>query len=219
MKRPSIPPEAPIFPLPNCVLFPKVFLPLRIFEPRYKDMLKAALDGQGWIAVALYRSEKELDPQGFPNIYPIAGLGRVVDYQKAADGTYKMVLLGECRVELRGWAQVKPYPVSKLAFFKETEPEPGVRDSIRVRLRTRVKDFIRKSVDAQVLTILHQTITECEEIGPLVDSIAYHFLSNVIEKQRLLEIGDAEKREQLLLDLLAREKYGEGHAGLLNQEA
>jgi Lon protease-like protein len=182
-------------------------------------MLKSVLDEQGWIAMALYRTDKELDAQGFPSVYPIVGLGRVVDYQKAPDETFKIVLLGECRVELSGWLQVKPFPVSKLKAFEEIEPEAGVRDRIRTRLRSSIKEFVRKSVDAQVLTMLDKTITECEEIGALVDAIAYNFLSNILEKQRLLEIGNAERRQQLLLDLLAREKYGDGHGGLLNQEA
>ena len=90
----------------------------------------------------------------------------------------------------------------------ELEPGEDVRDSIRVRLRSRIKELVRKSVDSQVLTLLDQTIKECEEIGPLVDSIAYHFLSSPVEKQRLLEVPDAESRERLLIETLRRQRYG-----------
>ena len=40
-----LPPTIPIFPLPNVVLFPNVFLPLHIFEPRYRAMVADALRG------------------------------------------------------------------------------------------------------------------------------------------------------------------------------
>ena len=40
-----LPSIIPIFPLPNVVLFPSVFLPLHIFEPRYREMLSDALKG------------------------------------------------------------------------------------------------------------------------------------------------------------------------------
>ena len=46
-----LPPTIPIFPLPNVVLFPNVFLPLHIFEPRYRDMVADALAetaSSGW---------------------------------------------------------------------------------------------------------------------------------------------------------------------------
>ena len=89
---------APVFPLPNCVLFPKVILPLRIFEPRYKLMLQHVLDSSGWLAIGLYRGDRERDAAGLPDIFPVGGLGRLVDYEKADDGTFKIVLLGEKRV-------------------------------------------------------------------------------------------------------------------------
>ena len=42
-----IPVRVPVFPLPNVVLFPKTYLPLHIFEPRYRAMVSdAAMSGQ-----------------------------------------------------------------------------------------------------------------------------------------------------------------------------
>ena len=38
----DLPPIIPIFPLPNVVLFPQVMLPLHIFEPRYRRMVRDA---------------------------------------------------------------------------------------------------------------------------------------------------------------------------------
>ncbi len=204
----DFPELAPVFPLPNCVLFPKVLLPLRVFEPRYKTMLRDVIDSKGWLAVGLWQSREEVDEDGNPDIFPIVGLGRVVDYHKAPDDTYKIVILGEYRARLKEWIQVVPYPTGSLEEFHELEPGEDVRDSIRVRLRSRIKELVRKSVDSQVLMLLDQTIKECEEIGPLVDSIAYHFLSSPVEKQRLLEVPDAESRERLLIETLRRQRYG-----------
>lgn len=203
-----LPEEIAVFPLPNAVLFPKVLLPLRIFEPRYLQMLRNVLDTSGWLAVGLLKSDRELDEEGNPDIFPIVGLGRVADYQKASDGTYKLVLLGEHRVRLKDWVQVEPFPVGRLEEMSECEPGNDVRDDIRGRLRSRIRDLVRKTVDSQVLMLLDQTIKECEEIGPLVDSIAYHFLNSSAEKQRLLEVADAVEREQLLIEILEKERFG-----------
>ena len=52
---PMLPPTIPIFPLPNVVLFPNVFLPLHIFEPRYRAMVADALAGDRIIGMALLR--------------------------------------------------------------------------------------------------------------------------------------------------------------------
>jgi len=45
----------PLFPLPNVVLFPNVFLPLHIFEPRYRDMVADALASDRMIGMVLLR--------------------------------------------------------------------------------------------------------------------------------------------------------------------
>ena len=50
-----LPPTIPIFPLPNVVLFPNVFLPLHIFEPRYRKMVDDALNGDRIIGMVLLR--------------------------------------------------------------------------------------------------------------------------------------------------------------------
>lgn len=210
MTEPSAPSACPVFPLPNCVLFPKVLLPLRIFEPRYKSMLEQVLDSQGWLAVAMWQSpEREYDAAGNPDIFPTAGLGKLVNYQKAADGTYKIVLIGERRVFVRDWVQVKPFPVATIEPIPELEPEDAMRDDIRGRLRQRLRKLVGASVDEQVLMLFEQSIKESEEIGPLVDSIGYHFLSDPFEKQRLLEIAHAVEREEKLIRALQKQRHGE----------
>ncbi|MGH7284137.1 MAG: LON peptidase substrate-binding domain-containing protein, partial [Polyangiaceae bacterium] len=43
--------ELPLFPLGEVVLFPNVLLPLHVFEPRYRKMLKDCLASHGAIAI------------------------------------------------------------------------------------------------------------------------------------------------------------------------
>src|SRR6187455_301716 len=62
-----LPPTIPIFPLPNVVLFPNVFLPLHIFEPRYRAMLGDALEGDRIIGMTLLMPGYEADYQGRPD--------------------------------------------------------------------------------------------------------------------------------------------------------
>ena len=59
----------PLFPLPNVVLFPNVFLPLHIFEPRYREMVADALAGDRMIGMVLLRPGWETRLRG-----PAAGL-------------------------------------------------------------------------------------------------------------------------------------------------
>ncbi len=56
-----LPPTIPLFPLPNVVLFPNVFLPLHIFEARYRAMVRDALAGDRMIGMVLLRPGFEAD--------------------------------------------------------------------------------------------------------------------------------------------------------------
>jgi len=59
-----LPSTIPIFPLFNAVLFPSVFLPLHIFEPRYRAMVADALRGDRIIGLVLLRPGWEQDSTG-----------------------------------------------------------------------------------------------------------------------------------------------------------
>ena len=76
----------PLFPLPNVVLFPNVFLPLHIFEPRYREMVADALRGDRLIGMVLLRPGWERDYEGRPPVYPIGCSGVITHVERLATG-------------------------------------------------------------------------------------------------------------------------------------
>jgi len=77
-----LPPDIPIFPLPNVVLFPNVFLPLHVFEPRYRAMVAETLEGDRIIGMVLRQPGYESDRgavylrYGPPDIWATFARGR-----------------------------------------------------------------------------------------------------------------------------------------------
>jgi Lon protease-like protein len=57
----------PLFPLPNVVLFPNVFLPLHIFEPRYREMVTDAIASDRLIGMMLLRPGWERTDRSRPS--------------------------------------------------------------------------------------------------------------------------------------------------------
>ncbi len=89
-----LPPTIPIFPLPNVVLFPNVFLPLHIFEPRYRAMVADALAGDRIIGMVLLRPGYEASYDGRPPVYPIGCAGVITHSEPLPDGRFNIVLRG-----------------------------------------------------------------------------------------------------------------------------
>jgi uncharacterized protein len=93
----STPLEIPLFPL-HTVLFPGGPLPLRIFEPRYVDMISRCLKTGIGFGVLLIRSGGETGPAQPHDIGTVAS---IVDWDQLSDGTLGVVVLGGARFMLR----------------------------------------------------------------------------------------------------------------------
>lgn len=89
-----LPPSIPIFPLPSVVLFPKVFLPLHIFEPRYRQMVAEALSGDRIIGMTLLKPGHEADYEGQPPVYDTGCSGVITHAERLEDGRFNLVLHG-----------------------------------------------------------------------------------------------------------------------------
>ena len=88
-----LPAIIPIFPLPNVVLFPSVFLPLHIFEPRYRQMLTDALHGDRIIGMVLAK-EDQARSVGPEAVYSIGCAGLISHAETLPDGRSNIVLRG-----------------------------------------------------------------------------------------------------------------------------
>jgi Lon protease-like protein len=89
--------ELPLFPL-RAVLFPGGPLPLRIFEPRYLDMVSRCLRAQSGFAVVLLGEGEEAE---VATSFAATGTeARIVDFDRLADGLLGISCLGRERVRV-----------------------------------------------------------------------------------------------------------------------
>ena len=82
---------ARLFPLPNLVLFPHVVQPLRIFEPRYKQMTEHALTSDRLIAIVLIQPKPMVPYAGRPAIFEIGCLGRIIHEERQPNGEFHLL--------------------------------------------------------------------------------------------------------------------------------
>src|SRR2546426_10914808 len=104
-----LPPTIPIFPLPNAVLFPNVFLPLHIFEARYRTMVGDALAGDRIIGMVLLQPGYEADYAGRPPVYEVGCAGVITHAERLADGRFNIVLRGIEKFRITAEDESKPY--------------------------------------------------------------------------------------------------------------
>lgn len=194
----------PIFPLPSVVLFPQIVQPLQIFEPRYLDMIEDALDGHGFISMALLKPGYEDDYLGNPEIHPVVVVGNIITYQAKDDGTYDIVLLGNKRARLVEEVPGKAYRRGVLVELKEKLPHSTQEsEDLRLGLETLLKMATRDMEDENIgLSKLQESFSDQSNVGFLVDFLAYHFIKDLEFQQSLLEELDVALRAQNLLNAI-----------------
>src|SRR6266576_3705894 len=111
----------PLFPLPNVVLFPNVFLPLHVFEPRYREMVADAVAGDRLIGMVLLRPGWQRDYEGRPPVYPIGCSGLITHVEPLADGRYDIVLRGIERFRIVDEDHSRSYRRAQVDSLREQE--------------------------------------------------------------------------------------------------
>ena len=115
-----------MFPLPGVFLFPHQVLPLHVFEPRYRDMVRDLLDGPGRLVIATTQVGERETPEHPPEVLPVAGLGEIMRHERLPDGRYMVWVLGLARVHVdevpseHAYRQVECRPFVEIAV-PETE--------------------------------------------------------------------------------------------------
>lgn len=92
--------ELPIFPLPNATLFPGAALPLHVFEPRYRELVRHVLPGRRLMAVARLKPGFEASYDGRPPVFDVCGVGAIESHHQRPDGRFDLTLRGLSRVRI-----------------------------------------------------------------------------------------------------------------------
>jgi Lon protease-like protein len=111
----------PIFPLP-LVLFPNELLPLHIFEPRYRNMLKDVQLGNNLFGISYFdTAEMESDK---PEVGSFGCVTEVREAQMLEDGRSNILTIGIIRYEIEDYIDAdEPYLVAKVSFFEDFEED------------------------------------------------------------------------------------------------
>jgi len=195
----------PVFPLTGTLMLPGTFLPLNIFEERYLNMVKDALEGdrrigmiQPWIPGLDNWGVPPLDLEA-PELYPVGCCGRIHQHELQADGRYLIVLEGVIRFRIlreletvRGYRRVEADFVEFEIDRRSEEPEIDRQAVLSV-----LDGFARQrdlEFDPDLLGALSG--------GRLVNSLSTALPFGSVEKQALLEARTPEDRATLLMTLM-----------------
>jgi uncharacterized protein len=201
----AIPQVIPLFPLPNVVLFPRVRLPLHVFEPRYKKMVADAMAGPQVIGMTLLRPGWEADYQGRPAVYASGCAGHIEKCEELEHGRYNILLKGLSRFRIVEEHGGQPYRLASVAALEDEPGDPVVLEDVRRELLA----AIGRAADGPTVLVLQPDLPHEVFVNALCQSLEL----NPVERQSLLDCDGVPARSRRLLQILEFRRLEQTYGG------
>ena len=194
--------RVPIFPLAGALLFPRSQLPLHIFEPRYRAMVRDSLASDRLIAMVQPRDGDEP-----PSLFEVGCIGRISACDELDDGRFNIVLEGLSRFRIAREAEVStPYrqiDADRSGFDEDNDAVLGIVQ------RAEVEREARSYADSLGYLVDWDSVARLDD-EMLVNGIAQIAPLDVGSKQALLEARDLTVRADLLVQFMQFQRMAPG---------
>jgi len=186
--------DIPLFPLPNLVLFPKIAVPLHIFEDRYKLMINGCIDQAEPFGLVLLRSGATEETE--ETIHQVGIAARITDVERLEDGRMNIMCEGETRFRISRITQQTPFWKGTVQFFEED----SARESFE-SLYKKVADLYRQIavISSELSGSPQSELILPESATDLSYMIAYVLDIDAEDKQKMLEMRSTSERLQALV--------------------
>lgn len=197
----------PLFPLPT-VLFPGALLPLHIFEPRYRAMVRDALETHGVIAIVRVTDTEHLDEHGHPRIASVACAGVIVDHAELPSGRFNVLVRGRARVALEELPfGEKPYRRARGTVLPTPPGEATPSDlAALISAATAFTARVRERDATFELPVPRDA-----PASAVADLCAHHLILDARERQAVLETLDVGARVRRVTEALALQRLALSH--------
>ena len=187
-----------IFPMSGAILFPGMQLPLHIFEPRYRSLVKDALARDRRIGMIQPRTtqQKGSTTDGAP-LFAVGCLGRIGEVEALDDGHFNLVLEGEARFRLlRELDVVTPFRQIEAELLAE-----NAAAALAPIERASFEREARRFADSQGYMVDWDSVARLDDAS-LIDGVSQIAPFDAAAKQALLEAVDLPARCELLVQLM-----------------
>lgn len=184
-----------IFPLGGAILFPRMQLPLHIFEPRYRTLVSDALARDRRIGMVQPRGAGEP-----PELFEMGCVGRIAHVEALDDGRYNIVLEGLSRFRIVRELDVStPFRQVEASLFGFEDDE--IAASLHIAARAALEIEARRYAEAQGYAVDWEAVSRLDDEA-FVNGVAQIAPFDIASKQALLESPALADRAELLTQLL-----------------
>lgn len=196
------PQSLPLLPLRDLIIFPHMMIPLFVGREKSINALEEAMSRQIDIVLAAQKDAKTNNPEP-QDIYNVGTVGAIIQLLRLPDGTVKVLVEGKRRVHIREYVKSDPCFHVMIEPFEDVTIDPveglALVRSVKTTFETYVK--LNKRIPPEIL----MRVSSVENCSELADIIVAQLNLKLEDKQKILELADALKRLEKLLNLMTGE--------------
>jgi len=186
-----------VFPLTGALLFPRMHLPLHIFEPRYRALISDSMARDRRIGMIQPKPAQTSAEADTPQLFGIGCVGKIAHVEAMDDGRYNIVLEGLARFRMVRELDVTT-PFRQIEAIIEVEAEEPPLASIQ---RADLERESRRFAESQGFAVDWDAVGRLDDES-LVNGIAQIAPFDSAAKQALLEAADLMSRADLIVQLM-----------------
>lgn len=204
MEDSEVPEELPILPLRNTVLFPGVVIPITVGRQKSIQLVKKAYKGDRVIGVAAQRNTTSDDPES-EDLYDTGTVAKILKMIVLPDGNTTIIIQGSKRYRVRNYLQEDPYITANIQLLEDKFPKRVTKkmDAMMQSIRSAATRILK--LNPEIPAEAESALNSIENPGFLIHFLSSNINAEVSDKQKLLEIDDANKRASTLLEYMMRD--------------
>ena len=199
----SIPAELPLLPLRNTVLFPGVVLPITVGRDKSIRAVNDAYKADKLVGVVAQK-DSEVEEPTVSDLEDIGTVARIVKLIKMPDGGTTVIIQGRTRFKIGEILSDDPYFKARIETLDEEEAPKNQNFEAYV---SNIKDLATQIIQLSpnIPSEAGMILKNIENPSFLIHFISSNLNTDLVEKQKLLELNHIQARADLLMQLLQRE--------------
>ncbi len=203
-----LPRTAPVMVLGGATLFPFGYMPLFVFEQRYRALLEHVLERDRLFCIGHARPGG--NPETSPDpVYSVTTVGLVRACVTHPDGTSHLMLSGVQRVEILGWEQIAPFRIATLLPRPFRLGDPSAANGAAMELVNLSGRLCGKR--QPISEPLREHLRRVRDPCAIADVVGQSFVSDPVDRQLLLEMDEVSDRLAFLVRHLSALLAGGGN--------
>ena len=191
----------PLIPLRDVVVYPEMVIPLFVGREKSIAAIEAAVEHTNKQLLLAAQHEAQINDPSQNDLYLVGTLANILQVLKLPDGTLKILVEGQDRVQIDSIAEIDgEYLISDYEVLAEEYPDEQETDELMIALREELSTYAEssKKLPKEVMVSLN----DINHLPVLVDSIAMHLPVELKLKQQILESSSVAERAELILSTL-----------------